>query len=245
MSTLSDAVLRDLAPTGRLRVAINLGNTVLAQKGPDGELGGISVDLACELARRTGLALDLTPYEAAGKVFAALGTWDLAFMAIEPARAAELEFTAPYVIIEGTYMVPRDSALREIADVDREGVRIAVGPGSAYDLYLTRTIKTAILVRAHTGGPSAMIDLFLKDGLEAVAGVKGWLVDHAAADPSMRVIDGRFMQIEQAMAVPKGRPAAIGYLRGFIEELKASGFVAEGLDRSGQGGGDAIVAPAA
>lgn len=241
----SDVVLNEMAPTGRLRAAINFGNTVLAQKGEGGAPQGITVDLAREIAARAGLGLDLVPFEAAGKVFDALssGSWDLAFLAIEPVRAAELEFTAPYVILEGTYMVPKDSTLKQIADVDRPGVRIAVGRGSAYDLFLTRTIKHATVVPAHTGGPEAMIELFLRDKLEAVAGVRGWLVDHAATDGNVRVMDGCFMQIEQAIAVPKGRMAAADYLRVFVEEMKASGFVAEALRRSGQT--DAEVAPPA
>ena len=241
----SDAVLRELAPTGPLRAAINFGNTVLAQKGADGTPQGVSPDLARELAKRTGLKLEFVTFEAAGKVFDALksGAWDMAFLAIEPVRAAELEFTAPYLTIEGTYMVPKDSPLKDIGDVDRPGVRIAVGKGSAYDLFLTRTLKQAKAVAAHTGGPKAMIELFLKDGLEAAAGVRGWLVDHAKTDASVRVMDGRFMQIEQALAVPKGRKAAVGYLHDFVEEMKASGFIADALRRSGQT--DAEVAPPA
>jgi polar amino acid transport system substrate-binding protein len=242
----SPDVVKDLAPTGRLRAAINLGNAVLAQKdAASGELRGVTVDLARELARRAGTPLDLVPFEAAGKVFEALraDAWDIAFLAIEPVRAAEIDFTAPYVLIEGTYMVPVDSPLKTIADVDRPGVRIAVGRGSAYDLYLTRTIKNATLVRAHTGGGRAMIELFLADKLEVAAGVKQPLVAYAKTDPNVRVMDGRFMEIQQAMGTPKGRAAAARYLRAFVEEMKASGFVADALKRSNQP--DAAVAPPA
>ena len=153
----SPEVLKEFAPTGKLRAAINQGNTVLAQKGPNGEALGITVDLARELAKRLGLELELITFDAAGKVFEALkrGVWDIAFLAVEPVRAAEIDFTAPYVLIEGTYMVPKDSALKKIEDVDKAGVRIAVATGSAYDLYLTRTIKNATLVRAPTG-PDAL-----------------------------------------------------------------------------------------
>ena len=240
--TPSPAVLAELAPTGRLRVAINLGNPVLAQRGPDGAPRGVTVDLAHEFARRTGLPLDLVTYDAAGKVFAALktGAWDVAFIAIEPVRAAELEFTAPYVIIEGTYLVPAESPLTAIADFDQPGIRIAVGNGSAYHLYLERTIQHATLVPAHTGG--AALDMFVADGLEAAANVKQPLVKYAAAHPGLRVIDGRFMDIRQAAAVPKGRVIAADWLRGVVEALKASGFVADALARSGQ---DAAVAPPA
>jgi polar amino acid transport system substrate-binding protein len=239
-------VVKDLAPTGKLRAAINLGNAVLAQKdAATGQPKGITVDLSQELGRRIGVPVELVTFEAAGKVFEALkaGAWDIAFIAIEPVRAAEIDFTAPYALIEGGYMVPKDSALKAIEDVDRAGVRIAVGRGSAYDLYLTRTIKNAQIVRAHTGGGEAMIELFFADKLEAVAGVKPVLVNFAKTNAAVRVMDGRFMVIQQAMGTPKGREAAARYLRTFVEDVKASGFVADALKRSNQP--DATVAPPA
>jgi polar amino acid transport system substrate-binding protein len=238
-------VVKDLAPTGKLRAAINLGNSVLAQKdAATGEPKGITVDLARELGKRIGVPVELVTFEAAGKVFEAAkaGAWDVAFFAIEPVRAAEVDFTAPYVLIEGTYMVPVDSPLKVIADVDRPGIRIAVGRGSAYDLYLTRTVKNATIVRAAVGGGRAMIDLFINDKLEAAAGVKQPLVAYAKTNPNVRVMDGRFMEIQQAMGTPKGREKAARYLRGFVEEMKASGFVADALKRSNQ---EAAVAPPA
>ncbi len=238
-------LVKDLAPTGTLRAAINLGNMVLAQKDPaTGEPRGITVDLARELARRLGLPVELVPFDAAGKVFEAqkAGSWDIAFLAIEPVRAAEIAFTAPYVIIEGVYMVPANSPLRAVADVDRDGVRIAVNKGSAYDLYLTRTLKHAQLVRGENG-----IDLFVRDKLEAAAGVKQPLVEYAKTNPNVRLIDGRFMEIRQAMGTPKlryqGREAVPRYLHSFVEEMKATGFVAKALERSNQP--DAMVAPPA
>ena len=237
--------LKDLAPSGKLRAAINFGNSVLAQKDPaTGEAKGITPDLARELGRRLGVPVELVTYEAAGKVFDAVktGAWDIAFVAIEPVRAAEIEFSAPYVIIEGTYMVPKDSALKSIADVDKPGVRIAVGLKSAYDLYLTRTIKNATVVRASAGGGRAMIDMFLNDKLEVAAGVRQPLVAYAKDHADMRVMDGHFMEIQQAMGTPKGRTAGAEYLRAFVEDVKASGFVAEALKRSGQ---SATVAPPA
>jgi polar amino acid transport system substrate-binding protein len=245
VSTVPVDLVKDLAPHGKLRAAINLGNMVLAQKDPaTGDLRGVTVDLARELARRVGLPLELVPFDAAGKVFDALkaGAWDVAFLAIEPVRAAEIAFTAPYVIIEGVYLVPKDSPLRAVADVDRDGVRIAVNKGSAYDLYLTRTIKHAQLVRGENG-----IELFVRDRLEAAAGVKQPLVEYAKTDPSVRIMDGRFMEIRQAMGTPKlryqGRDAAPRYLHAFVEEMKATGFIAEALRRSNQP--DAAVAPPA
>jgi len=231
--------VRDLAPSGRLRAAINFGNTVLAQKEP---LGGVSIDLARELARRLGVPIELVTYDAAGKVTAdaTRGAWDIAFVARDPDRAKDIEFTEPYVIIEGAYMVPASSPLQKVEDVDREGVRIAVSRGSAYDLFLSRgVIKRATLVRAPS--PPASIEQFAKERLEAAAGVRQPLVDYAKAHPEFRVLPGRFMVIEQAMALPRGRPLAARYLREFIDELKASGFVAASLERSGQK--DAAVAP--
>ena len=238
------AVLAALAPTGRMRAAINFGNPVLAQRDPaTGDARGVSVDIARELGDRLGVGVDLVTFDAAGKVFAALAedAWDVAFLAIDPKRATEIDFTAPYVIIEGTYMVPAGSPLQTVDDVDRPGVRIAAGSGSAYELYLVRTLRHAQLVRAPTG-PEA-IEMFLRDGLEAAAGVKSPLVAFARGRTDVRVMDGRFMAIEQAMGTPKGRGAGASFLRGFVEELKASGFVADALARSGQH--DAKVAPAA
>ena len=241
MAQVSPDVLKEFAPTGTLRAAINQGNTVLAQKGPNGEALGITVDLARELARRLGVPIELITFDAAGKVFEAMkrGIWDIAFLAVEPVRAAEIDFTAPYVLIEGTYVVPKDSVLKVIADVDRAGVRVAVNKGSAYDLYLTRTIKNATLVRHDTDG----VSMFKRDKLEAAGGVRQPLEDYAKKDPTVRVMEGRFMSIQQAMGMPKGRGPAPDYLRGFVEEMKASGFVADALKRSNQP--DAVVAPKA
>ena len=241
-SVRSDA--KEIAPSGSLRAAINFGNPVLAQKDPGtGEPRGVSVDLARELGRRLGVPVDLVTYESAGKVFdaARTGAWDVAFLAVDPGRAGDISFTAPYLVIDGTYLVPADSPLRAIEDVDRDGVRVAVGRKSAYDLYLSRTLKHARIVRADTS-PGA-IDLFLQDKLEAAAGVKQMLVRAAKENPALRVIDGRFMAIEQAMGTPKGRDAAARYLRDFVEEMKASGFVAKRLEASGQR--DAEIAPPA
>ncbi len=236
-------VVKELTPTSKLRAALNFGNSVLAQKDASGAPKGVTVDLATALAQRLGVAVEFIHHDAAGKVFegAKSNVWDIAFVAIEPVRAAEIEFTPPYVLIEGTYMVRKDSPLQTVEEVDRPGVRISVGPNSAYDLYLTRTLKHATILRASAGGGRAMIDLFLKDKLEVAAGVRQPLVAYAKTDPNVRVMDGRFMVIRQAMGTPKGRTKAAEYLTAFIEEMKASGFVADALRRSGQG--DAQVAP--
>lgn len=240
--TVSPQVVKEIAPQGRLRAAINFGNPVLAQKdATTGEPRGISIDLSRELARRLGIPVELVLFEAAGKVAdaAKAGVWDIAFLAVDPGRANDIAFTAPYVVIEGTYLVPADSPLRTIGDVDREGVRIAVGRGSAYDLYLTRMLGKAQLVRAPTS--PTVIDLFREQKLEAAAGVRQQLIAFASGQPDVRVMDGRFMVIEQAIGTPKGRDSALEFLKSFVEDAKASGFVAEALTRSGQR--DAAVAP--
>jgi len=239
----ADAIT-ELAPTGKLRAAINFGNPVLAQRDPaTREPRGVTAALARELARRLGVPVEFVPCDAAGQVTAAArsGVWGIAFLAIDPARAVDIAFTPPYVLIEGTYLVRDESPLRAIDEFDREGVRIAVGDGSAYHLYLKRTLKKATLVPART--PGSNVNYFLEERLEAAAGVKQPLVRFAAENPGVRVIEGRFMVIEQAMGTPQGRPEGARYLREYIEEMKASGFVARELERSGQT--DAVVAPPA
>jgi polar amino acid transport system substrate-binding protein len=241
---VSPEAMKDLAPAGKLRAAINFGNAVLAQKGPAGEPKGITPDLATELGKRLGVPVEFVPFDAAGKVFEAANTnaWDIAFIAIEPARATQIEFSPAYVVIEGTYMVPANSPLKEIADVDKPGIRIAVGRASAYDLYLTRTIKNATVTRAAVGGGRAMIELFVNEKLEVAAGVRQQLEAYAKGRTDVRIMAGRFMEIQQAMGTPKGRLAGAAYLRAFVEDVKASGFVAGAIKRAGQ---TATVAPPA
>jgi len=239
---LMQDVIADLAPTGRLRAAINFGNPVLAQRDPaTGAPRGVSAGLSQELGRRLGVPVEFVTFEAAGKVFEALKAraWDVAFLAIDPMRATEIAFTAPYVVIEGTYLVRAQSPLQTVEEVDRDGVRIAVGQGSAYELYLTRVIKHARLIREPSS--AAAINGFLENGLEAAAGVRQPLVEVAKTHPDLRVMTGRFMAIEQAMGTPKGRNAGVRYLREFVDTMKSSGFVARALLESGQA--DATVAP--
>ena len=232
---------RQFAPGGVLRAGINLGNPVIAQKGGDGgEPHGVGPALARELARRLALRLSFTTYETAGKLADAVkqGAWDVAFLAIDPERAQEIDFTGAYVHIEGTYMVRADSALKRIEDVDQPRIRVAVGLKTAYDLFLSRALKNAELVRSASS--IAAIQQFLDDDLDVVAGVKQPLVAKAASMPGLRVMDGSFMTIKQAAAVPKGRGGARDYLAQFIEEMKASGFVERALKESGV---EASVAP--
>lgn len=232
---MSTDLIQEFAPTGILRVAINLGNPVLAQRDPATDKPkGVSVALATEVAGRLGLPLQLLSFDSAGQVFSAVdsNSWDLAFMAIDPVRAQRLAFTAPYVTIEGTYLVRSNSPLRMIEDLDAPGRRVAVGKGAAYDLFLSRSLQHAEIVRAATS--AAAIDLFVEAGLDAAAGVRQPLLAYAQQHPGLRVIEGRFTAIEQAMAVPKARGLAISWLKEFILEMKASGFVADALQRSGQ-----------
>lgn len=237
-----DDAKAQLAPGGKLRVAMNYGNIVLAQKDPaTGEARGVAADLARELARRLGVQPEFIEYDTAGKVSAdaASGKWDVAFLAIDPARAEQITFTPPYVLIEGSYLVRNESPLTRIDQFDHEALRIAVGLRTAYDLYLTRTLKKSTLVRSPTS--QTAIDQFVNDRLEAAAGVRQPLVRYAAANPGYRVIPGTFTQIRQAMGTPKGRDAGARYLTSFVEEMKASGLVAKGLADSKQT--DAAVAP--
>ncbi|MBC5786277.1 ABC transporter substrate-binding protein [Ramlibacter sp. USB13] len=234
------AARAELGSTGKLRAAINFGNPILAARGADGPRG-VSVDLAREAARRLELPIELVPFTSAGNTVEAIKARqvDLAFVAIDPVRAADMEYTAPYVIIEGAYAVREASPLRRNEDVDRPGTRIAVGRGSAYDLYLTREIKAASLVRVPTS--PEVVDRFLEQNLEVAAGVKQQLEMDARRVGGVRLLPGRFMVIEQAMGVPKGRTAAQAWLSAYIEEMKASGFVAQALQRHGIQG--AAVAP--
>lgn len=231
---------------GTLRAAINYNNPLLARfDAATGALGGLAVDLSRELARRVGVPLELIPFDAAGKITASASdnAWDVAFLAIDPVRGQNIDFTAAYIELEGTYMVPNTSALQRIEDVDHEGVRIAVTAGSAYDLFLSRELKHAQIVRARDT-PKSM-ELMLEQKLDAVAAVRTALVAEARRVPGLRVLNGHFMTIPQAAGVPKGRPVAARYVSDFIEEMKASGFVAGALSRYGHGPDDAIVAPPA
>lgn len=231
-----NAVISSLAPQGELRVALNYGNVVLAQRGKDGIPLGVSPDLARELCRRLGLVPRFISYDAAADVAKAAteNAWDLAFMAIDPKRGEQIDFTPAYVLIEGTYLVKDNSPWLKVEELDREGVRIAVGQGAAYDLFLSRHLKHAELVKLSTS--AAAIEGFVGQGLDAAAGVRQTLLGFSSQNSGYRILDGYFTAIHQAMALPKDRTAALQYVSAFIEEMKANGFVAEALARSGQGG---------
>jgi len=244
-TAMADDIKNEFAPTGTLRAAVNFGNIVIAQKDPaGGDPRGVGPDLARELARRLGVPIRYVIYDNAGKVADAVkdGAWDVAFLAEDPRRAGEIAFSAPYVLIEGTYLVRKDSPLKRLDDFDHAGIRIAAGKGTAYDLYLARTLKNAERVQTDTS--EAAVELFRKEQrMDAAAGVRNFLATAARKDPGLRVIDESYMVIGQASGVPKARANAARYLAGFIEEAKASGFVARALAASGVT--DVTVAPPA
>ncbi len=223
--------MKELTPTGKLRVGVNLSNFLLVQRDPDGTIRGIVPDLAQELAQRLGVDAELHKYEKVGDVAdgAKKGEWDVAFIGAEPQRAAEIDFTAPYVEIEATYLVPAGSPIKSLGDVDRKGVRIAVDERSAYHLWLERNIKHATLVTA--AGIEASYQVFVKDKLEVLAGLKPRLMEDVAKLQGAKILEGRFTAVQQAIGTPKGRPEGAAYLRKFAEDVKASGLVAQLIER--------------
>ncbi|MBC3986559.1 transporter substrate-binding domain-containing protein [Streptomyces sp. AC536] len=232
-------IARDLAPLGTLRASINLGNPVLAQGTPTAP-AGITVDLAREVGARLGVPVAFRCFDAARESYEAMATGeaDLCFLAVEPAREADVAFTAPYALIEGVYAVPHGAPFVTAADVDRAGVRIGVKRGSAYDLFLSRTLRHASVVRGDEG-----VTAFRAEGLEVAAGIREPLTEYVAAQPDLRLLTEPFMHIRQAVGTTRDRePATVDFLRDLVEELKASGFVADALRRSRQS--PTLVAPA-
>jgi polar amino acid transport system substrate-binding protein len=233
-------VRSDLAPTGTLRASINLGNPVLAQ-GTPGAPSGVTVDIARELGARLGVPVQLVCFDAARESFEAMnrGRADICFLAIDPARAETVAFTPPYAVIEGVFAVPEASPLTSSADVDRPGVRVGVKKGSAYDLFLSRTLAHAEVVRGGEG-----VTVFTEQQLEVAAGIRQPMELYAAAHPGVRLLEPRFMEIQQAVGTTRTRrDDTLGFLRTFVEELKANGFIVEALRRAGRR--DATVAPPA
>lgn len=214
-----------MLPIEKLRVGINFGNTVLVNRKPDGTPHGIAVDLANELARRLNVSLEFTTYDSAGRMAegAKAGAWDVAFLAADPARAQEIVFSEPYFEIDSTYLVRDDSPLHSIDDVDRDGIRIALSEKSAYDLFLTRNIQHATLIRASS--PGASVEVFFRENLDALAGIRPMLDDVARNHPGTRVLEGRFAAVQQAIGTPKGNSELAEYLSGFVQDIKRSGFL--------------------
>ena len=232
------------SPTGVLRASINLGNPILANTDPaTGAPCGVSVDLAAAFAERLGVRLELVVFKTASQSVEAVTSEaaDIGFFAVDPLRGAGIGFTAPYLLIEGCYLVRDDSPLHANENVDRAGTRVVVGAGSAYDLYLTRELKQARIVRATSS--QTVLDTFVEQRLDVAAGVRQQLQADAKRFPGHRLLPGRFMVIQQAMGLPKGRGEAAHHaLASFVEDMKASGFVAAALARHGIEG--ASVAPA-
>ncbi|MES2783907.1 MAG: ABC transporter substrate-binding protein [Pseudomonadota bacterium] len=225
-------ITRALCPTGRLRASINLGNPILAGRAADGSAQGVSVDLARGFAERLGVALDLVVFETAAASVEAVATQsaDIGFFAIDPRRGEHIAFTPPYVLIEGCYLVRQDSPLQSNEEVDVQGRSVVVGQGSAYDLYLSREIRQATLVRAPSS--PAVVETFLSQQADVAAGVKQQLQADAARLGGLRILPGRFMVIRQAMGCPRARgEAAAAALSAYVQEMKASGFVAQALAR--------------
>jgi polar amino acid transport system substrate-binding protein len=230
--TPTPAVVADLAPNGVLRAGINLSNFLLVTgRAANGDPQGIAPDMAGEIAARLEVPLRLIAYESPGKLADAVADWDVGLIGAEPARAAQIAFSAAYLEIEATYLVPESSKIRAIEEVDRKGVRIAVAARSAYDLYLSRSIKNAELV--HAGGLDASYDLFVREKLDALAGLRPRLVKDVQKLPGARVLEGRFTSVQQAVGTPKMRSAGAAFLAAFVEEAKVSGLVARLIERHG------------
>lgn len=242
--SLSTAIHSAFTPGGKLRAAINLGNPILAYRDAAGAVRGVSVDLAAGFARLLDVELELVVVDtAAGSVNAvAAEDADIGFFAVDPARGERIAFTPPYVLIEGSYLVKEDSPIRTNEEVDDVANRVVVGKGSAYDLYLTRALRHARILRSPSS--PAVVATFLEEGAEVAAGVRQQLEADAQARGGLRLLDGRFMVIQQAMGTPRSRGSeAAAFLARFVEDMKAGGFVADALKRHGIEG--ASVAPPA
>jgi len=238
-------VVGKLTPTGKLRASINLGNPVLAKRDPgSGSPVGVSIDLADNFAKQLGVEIEFVIFDSAGNSVEAVTREqaDIGFFAVDPSRGQGIAFTAPYLLMEGCYLVRQDSKIQSNAEVDRPEYRVVVGNGSAYDLFLTRELHHAQIVRAPTS--PAVVDVFVEQKMDVAAGVKQQLQAGAERFPGLRLLPGRFMVIQQAMGLPKGRGAEAAAILGkYVEEIKRSGFVAQSLSRHGIQG--ASVAPTA
>lgn len=233
-SRVSSKALSELAPAGRLRAGINFGNVILAAKDPDsGELRGVHVDLARELGRRLGVPVELQGHAAAGTLVEELkaGALDVALLSSEASRAGEVVFSPAYLEVDATYLVPPGSPLRTADDVDRDGVRIAIAARSVYEFYLMRHLKRAKLVNAPS--THAAFELFVKERLDALVGLRPRLVADSVMMPGSHIVDGCFMRVEQAIASPRGLDAGAQCIREFIEYAKASGLIARTLESNG------------
>lgn len=241
-----EAARAELAPTGKLRAGMNLSNTLFTTKDPaTGELRGVAVDVMNEIGRRLGVPVEFVVHPAPGDVAEAVNanTWDVAILAIEASRARTISFSPPISEIEATYAVHKDSALRSAAEVDAPGVRISAPARAGYELYLTSALKSATLVRAKDNQGS--IENFNARRTEAIAALKPMLLDWMAKMPDARIVEGRFMTVNHGLSIPHGRPAAEAWLKDFVAELNASGFIARSIERNGVKGLSPVKAGAA
>src|SRR5262245_24601107 len=237
MSDITPAVRADLASTGTLRAGVNYGNFILAQKDKaTGRSTGAAIDLLNEVGQRLGVPVEIVAYDSVAVMgdAAPSGVWDIAFLGSDPQREALMSFTAAYLEIEATYLVPAGAALRTAAGVDREGIRVAAPARANYELFLSRTLKRARLVSAPSG--DAAFTLLAGGQVEALAGLTQGLLGLAAKLPGSRLVDGRFMGVQQSIAVPRGHAAGLAFLRRVVEEAKASGLVARAIERTGARG---------
>jgi polar amino acid transport system substrate-binding protein len=227
-----EAARAELAPTGKLRAGMNLSNTLFTTKDPaTGELRGVSVDIMRELATRLGLPLELVVHATPGEVADAAqkGTWDVAILAIEQSRAQTIAFSPPISEIEATYAVRKNSPLRAIEQVDASGIRISAAEKAGYELYLTRTLRNATLVRAK--GVQGSIELLNDGRADAVAGLRPMLLNSMDRMPDARLLDGKFMAVNHGLGTPRERRAAAEYLKVFVQEMNSSGFIARSIER--------------
>jgi polar amino acid transport system substrate-binding protein len=244
MPDITPAVRSDLAPTGKVRAGINYGNFILAQKDKaTGQSRGVAVDLANELGRRLGVPVEIVAYDSVAALgdAAPTGAWDIAFLGSDPIRERIMSFTAAYVELDATYLVPAASPLRNAAEVDRTDLRVAAPARANYELYLQRSLKGAKLLSVQ--GNDAAFSLLAEGKADALAGLTQALITFSEKLPGSRIVEGRFMAVQQSIAVPRGRDAGLVYLRSVLEEAKASGLVARALARTGARG--VAVAPPA
>jgi len=242
---MSPEIVKDLAPSGTLRAASNMSNFLLVTgRTTNGDPDGVAPDMASELARRLGVGVELLPYASPGEIAddAGTGAWDIGNIGAEPKRAEKIDFTAAYCEIQATYLVPAGSPFESIEDVDRPGTRIAVSARSAYDLWLERNIKHAELVRS--SGIDASFELFVSEGLDALAGLRPRLTADVENLPGARILEGQFAAVQQAIGCTRGRDAGAAFLREFVEETKASGFVAALIEKHGVTGRLSVAPPA-
>ncbi len=234
VNLMTQDVVSELAPNGTLRAGINMANVLLVTGSTAaGDPSGVSPDMAREIADRLGAAISYVPFASPSEVADAAGSdaWDIALIAAEPARAESIAFSAAYVEIEATYLVLESSSPRNAEDVDRPGMRIAVSAGTAYDLYLTRSLKHADLQRA--ASMAGAVDLFITEKLDALAGLRPALNRQVQELPGTRILEGRFTAVQQAIGTKPGNRAAAAFLQKFVAEAKASGLVARLIERHG------------